>query len=173
MASRFAYNAVWGAVVVVACVVAGCTPSVDAAEPETVEAPAPQSPAPAPQAPPTVSECDGNTQTAIQEVIESQSTALGANDFELAYTFASPAFRAGVTLEMFERVITRQYDMLIYFEEAVFGPCEIIAEGTAQVNVEVRSSFYRPVAMVYEMVFVDGQWWVSAVDNPVSAIPNA
>jgi hypothetical protein len=173
MAPRIAHHAVWGVWVAVACMVAGCSQPRDAAEPEIVQVPPPPSVAPAPPAPPTVAQCDATTQTAIQQVIESQSTALGAQDFELAYTFASPAFRAGVTLEMFERVITRQYDMLIYFEGAVFGPCEIIADGIAQMNVEVQSTVYRPVAMVYEMVFVEDQWWVSAVDNPVSAIPNA
>jgi|GEM_PF-1790571 len=165
---------VWVALVSVALVITGCATSSDPVpetqivqgEPENLQEMVPEAP------PPGGVVCDEASLATIQETILAQSTALAAKDFEAAYAFASPAFKAGVTLEMFERVITQQYDMLTSFEDAVFGSCEIIQGQTAQLNVEVRSTLYRPVAMVYDMVFVDGQWWVSAVDNPVSAVPN-
>lgn len=154
--------------------VAGCAPSPDSVEPHNTTT-AEVSPEVAPQEleTPGVVACEPQDDAAIREVIRGQSEALGAGDFETAYTFASLAFRAGVDLAGFERVITTQYDMLVYFEDASFGPCELLDEGTARVNVEVLSAFYRPVALIYDVVLVDGRWWVSAVQNPVSAIPNA
>lgn len=140
--------------------------------PAASEAPAP-APAPSPSPAPEVEACDSDQEESIQRTISAQSEALAAGDWELAYSYASPAFRAAVTIEQFERVITRQYDMLLYFEGAEFGPCETPTPGIASVSVEVRSAFYRPVIMVYEVVSSDGSWFVNGVDVPVSATPNA
>lgn len=123
--------------------------------------------------PPDVTECDPNSVEAIHALILEQAEALGNRDFEAAYALASPTFRDSVTPDMFERVITRQYDMLLYFEAAAFGPCTMIEANVAQMNVEIVSNAYQPVAMLYDLIFVEGRWWVKGVDNPVSAVANA
>lgn len=123
--------------------------------------------------PPTVTDCDSESLEAIHAVILEQAEALGNRDFEAAYALASPTFRDAVTPVMFERVITRQYDMLLFFEAAAFGPCGMIEANVAQMNVEIASSAYQPVSMLYDVIFVEGRWWVKGVDNPVSAVPNA
>ena len=156
----------------------GCTTSQQAATPASPNpAPADLPPQPTPEGEPESAAkstvCPDGTVTSIQQAITAQSLALSQGDFDTAYAFASPAFREAVDLSMFERVITRQYDMLLYFESARFGRCEVTSENVATLPVEVRSEFYRPVVMTYEMVHVDGTWFVSAVDNPVSGIPNA
>jgi hypothetical protein len=120
-----------------------------------------------------VTPCPTENAAAIEELIQGQSQALASRDFELAYGFASPDFRKSVSVELFERVITRQYDMLLYFESATFGPCDSVSHSRAIMNVQVNSRFHQPVAMVYDVVFVDGTWWVSAVENPADATPNA
>ena len=161
---------VWGLI--------GCTTSQQAATPASSnstpsEQPAQSTPEPDPESAAESTVCSDDTATSIQRAITAQSLALSQGDFDTAYAFASPAFREAVDLSMFERVITRQYDMLLYFESARFGRCEVTSENVATLPVEVRSEFYRPVVMTYEMVHVDGTWFVSAVDNPVSGIPNA
>lgn len=116
--------------------------------------------------------CTEATQEHTEEVIESQSTALKDRDFESAYLFASPSFRAAVDLDDFERVISRQYEMLLYAEELSVGACEVVDDALAQVTVEVVSRFHQPTVLVYTMVFTDGQWWVSAVENSMILVPN-
>jgi len=117
--------------------------------------------------------CTPATQEQIQDLIQAQSTALEDRDFASAYLFASPSFRAAVDLRDFERVISRQYEMLLYAEELSFGACEVVDDGLAQMTVEVVSRFYEPAELVYSMVFSDGQWWVSAVENSLIIVPNA
>ena len=163
----------------VALALTGCaTATPPTAKPTTPESrPADLPPPPTPEGEPEPASkstvCPDGAVTSIQQAITAQSLALSQGDFDTAYAFASPAFREAVDLSMFERVITRQYDMLLYFESARFGRCEVTSENVATLPVEVRSEFYRPVVMTYEMVQVDGTWFVSAVDNPVSGIPNA
>jgi len=124
-------------------------------------------------APPLVTPCLTENSAAIEELVLGQSEALADRDFELAYGFASPDFRSSVSVELFERVITRQYDMLLYFDSATFGPCDSVSDSRAIMNVLVTSKFHQPVVMIYDVVFIDGKWWVSAVENPANATPNA
>ena len=143
------------------------SPSVLGAEGEVT----PESDATAPEPPALPTPCPAPDTQEIQDTIRAQSMALAEEDFATAYTFASPSFRDSVSLEQFERVITRQYDMLLTFQSARFGRCDVDGTGRASVSVEVRSAGYPPVTMRYEMVNGD-QWRVSAVDTPVSSQPN-
>lgn len=109
----------------------------------------------------------------MEQVITGQSEAFAAGDWDLAHGFASPSFRAAVTVDQLAQIIAVQYDMLLTFESAEFGRCELLAPEIARIGVEVQSADYQPVIMVYELVDVENRWWVNAVDVPVSAVPNA
>jgi len=126
--------------------------------------------------PPTLPQpeaCSEATLGNLANVITGQAQALSVSDFEGAYGFASPGFRARVPLDIFAQVIDPQYAMLLSFEAASYGQCTSIEGSEAVFSVIVESREFQPVAMLYHMVFVDGQWWVNAVDVPTSAVPNA
>jgi len=150
---------------------AGCQTSAPKPEesPPAVETPAPTTP----QGPPEPTACDEATRGLVEQAITGQSEAFAAGEWELAYGFASPSFRAAVTVDQLTQIITVQYDMLLTFEGAEFGRCELLVPRIARIGVEVRSADYQPVIMVYELVNVEDRWWVNAVDVPVSAVPNA
>ena len=143
----------------------------DVVEPPAVsEAPAP---APGPPPTPTLEPCNAGQKESIEQSITAQAESLAAGDWEGAYSYASPSFRSAVTIDQFEQVILGQYDMLLSFESAQFGRCEVLASRAAIMNVEVLSGLYQPVIMVYEMVASDGAWFVNGVAVPTSAVPNA
>jgi hypothetical protein len=117
--------------------------------------------------------CSEATLGNLTVVITGQAQALSVSDFAGAYEFASPDFRARVPLNIFAQVIDPQYAMLLSFESASYGQCTSIEGSEALLSVIVESREFQPVAMLYHMVFVNGQWWVNAVDVPTSAVPNA
>lgn len=134
----------------------GCTSSVDrATEPLT--------PGPCPEV----------VVEALSDVVRGQATALGEGDWEKAYTYASPSFRSAITVDQFVTIVLADYGMLTTFQGATFGQCDAVAENAALFQVVIDSDAYQPVTMVYQMVLDEDQWWVSGVEFPQSAIPNA
>ena len=138
--------------------------ATESTPPKTLDPSPEESPIPCPQ----------EISAEIETVILAQSASFALRDYETAYSYSSESFQAAVSLDLFERLISRNYEMLLYFEEAVFGACELAATGTtAAVFVEVRSSFQAPVIMEYELVSEKNAWKVFAVTNPVPGVPNA
>lgn len=111
--------------------------------------------------------------SALSEVVLGQAEALGKGDWETAYTFASPSFRSAIGVEDFQYIVTADYLMLLTFEDATFAQCDVVAENAALFQVVVSSGAFQPVTMVYQMIRDEGQWWISGVEMPQSAIPNA
>ena len=109
----------------------------------------------------------------LSDVVLGQANALGQNDWEAAYEFASPSFRRAIGVEEFKLIVLADYGMLTTFQDAAFGQCDVVAENAALFQVVVESGAYQPVTMVYQMVLDEEQWWVSGVEFPQSAIPNA
>ena len=158
---------------VVISLVAACAPAAVVPEPPAEVSVEPQeSPAtPAPPAQPE--ECSEATVQELAAAITGQSKALASGDFEEAYGFASPNFRALVSPEGFQQIIAGQYAMLLSFEAASYGRCAIAEGQRAIISTVVESQQFQPVTMIYQMVRVDGRWWVNGVDVPTSAVPNA
>ena len=117
--------------------------------------------------------CPDAVVEALSEVVLGQANALGQNDWEAAYEFASPSFRSAIGVEEFKLIVLADYGMLTTFQDATFGQCDVVAENAALFQVVVESGAYQPVTMVYQMVLDEEQWWVSGVEFPQSAIPNA
>lgn len=129
--------------------------------------------APEPVVPEPAEPCSAETERAIQEIILSQSRSFTERDWEAAHSYSSRGFQSSVSLDVFERLISRNYEMLLYFEEAFFGACEMSDEGTnASIFVEIRSTYQGPVMMEYDLVAEEQTWKIFAVSNPVSAVPN-
>lgn len=95
--------------------------------------------------------CDGLTQGEIEEVINSQTKAFSANDYELAYSFASPAFRSNVTLGDFVEIIASSYGPLIESSKLRFSGClENTNTGLALIDV----SFFQSGNSVYGLRYL-------------------
>jgi len=155
-------------VAAVSIFLAGCSPSPNSAAPELGE----------PQAEPSPSQsedtkfqnepiaCDEKTQTAIEETVNSQTKAFSDSDYELAYSFASPAFRSSVTLEGFVAIISSSYGPLIDSSNLRFSGCLVNADtGFALIDV----SFLQAGKFVYGLRYLvtetlDG-WRVEGASN--------
>ena len=72
----------------------------------------------------SIGPCNSDEKVLISDHISSQISALEKLDFEKAYTYASEDFQKSLTLEQFESVIARQYQMLISNEEYSFTDCQ-------------------------------------------------
>ena len=68
--------------------------------------------------------CNSNEKAVVSDHISGQISALEKLDFKKAYTYASKDFQKSLTLEQFESVIFRQYQMLISNEEYSFTDCQ-------------------------------------------------
>jgi hypothetical protein len=164
--------------VIVAGVIAlsGCafetTPIEDIGVPVTPE-PSPETPG-EPPVKETVQSCPSGVQRDIESVILGQNGSFVERDWVTAHSFSSAGFQDSVPVDLFERLISNNYEMLLYFEDAVFGACEVLGEAaTASIFVEIRSTFQAPVILEYQLVSEEGGWKIFAVTNPVSGVPNA
>jgi hypothetical protein len=68
--------------------------------------------------------CNSDEKVVVSDHISGQISALEKLDFKQAYTYASEDFQKSLTLEQFESVISRQYQMLISNEEYSFTDCQ-------------------------------------------------
>ena len=129
------------------------------AAPEASETQSPDSTSP-PEA------CSSELQDKIELSITSQTKAFATEDFELAYSFASPSFRANVNLQAFIQVIQSSYGPLISTSELQFADCyssqtEVV--GVIDVRfVEGGSSLY---ALRYFVVATEEGWRVEGASN--------
>lgn len=72
----------------------------------------------------SIGPCNSDEKGLISDHISSQISALEKLDFEKAYTYASEDFQKSLTLEQFESVIARQYQMLISNDSYSFSDCQ-------------------------------------------------
>jgi uncharacterized protein (DUF1499 family) len=68
--------------------------------------------------------CSSDQKVVVSDHISGQISALEKLDFKKAYTYASEDFQKSLTLEQFESVISRQYQMLISNDEYSFADCQ-------------------------------------------------
>jgi hypothetical protein len=112
------------------------------------------------------SPCNSEVLTGIQESISSQTQAFALEDFELAYSFASPNFRQNVNLQSFVAVISSSYGPLLSSSELQFSEClnnEQETIGVIDVRfVEGDAELY---GLRYLMVATDEGWRVEGASN--------
>lgn len=81
--------------------------------------------------------CTGAQVALVDKHIAAQIDALAARDWELAFSFASKDFQAGVGVDQFITIIESQYGMLIKNQGYQFNECNI-ADGMIVQEVGVR-----------------------------------
>lgn len=88
--------------------------------------------------------CNTEEKRLVQEHISGQITALSKEDWENAYSYASPGFQETFGLNQFIFVITSQYQMLISNDGVEYGACDIAKKGiTQEVSVTSDNESYK------------------------------
>ena len=130
-------------------------PTEDASPAETIE--------PEPAGP---QECTEATQLSIQDSIDTQTAAFGVDDFDRAYSIASPSFQESVTLEEFVEIISGSYGPLIESSELAYRDCMVDSSETiAAIDVRFIESGNSVYALRYLMVNIEGTWRVDGASN--------
>jgi hypothetical protein len=110
-------------------------------------------------------ECSGEEKDLVSDHISGQISALEKLDFDKAYTYASKDFQESFTLEQFESVISRQYQMLISNEEYSFTDCQ--SEKDYFIQDVIVQSLSGKTVLRYRLSLVDKRLGVeSAVVKP-------
>jgi len=102
----------------------------------------------------------------VQEHITGQINALSGEEWESAYSFASPGFQESVSLEQFIFVISSQYQMLILNQGVEYGSCSIASEAiTQEVSVTSQSENYK---LIYNVSYSDQKLGVESASVALS-----
>lgn len=110
--------------------------------------------------------CETEVQADISMVIDTQIAAFGAEDFELAYSYASPYFRASVSLEQFIQIIDGSYGPLIGSSNLVFSDCLVNEDGSvALINGKFIQANNEVYGLKYLMINPGDGWKVQGASN--------
>jgi hypothetical protein len=149
---------------------------VGCAQPQANIAPESEAPAAEAQPQPNQSEppmieggpidCDASIQRGIESTVNAQTSAFARDDFELAYSFASPSFRSNVTLEGFVEIIAGSYGPLIESSKLIFSDCLVDSDsGLALIDVRFLQAGNDVYALRYLMIEAMGGWRVQGASN--------
>lgn len=136
--------------------------------PDNSPAPEPDVPEePAPVVPQLVlTPCDDGVKDAIDATIGAQTQAFRDGDFDAAYALASPSFQAGITVDLFARLIRLNYPQLLTADNARSGSCEADVEnGLATILVRFDTSSDPTYTLRYIVELVEGQWRISGANQ--------
>lgn len=165
----------WAAAILATSLLAGCSmeaAQLPAASVESVET-TPESEPSLTQTPePFESEdagpfpCEMELEADISMVIDNQIAAFGAEDFELAYSYASPYFRASVSLEQFIQIINGSYGPLIGSSNLVLSDCLVNEDASvALINGKFIQANNEVYGLRYLMVNPGDGWKVQGASN--------
>ena len=111
-------------------------------------------------------ECDASLQGGIESTVNAQTSAFSSDDFELAYSFASPSFRSNVTLEGFVGIIAGSYGPLIESSELIFSDCLVdLGSGLALIDVRFLQAGNDVYGLRYLMIETMDGWRVQGASN--------
>ncbi|MCK0149625.1 DUF4864 domain-containing protein [Marivita sp. S6314] len=100
---------------------------------------------------------------AIETTIQNQIDAFLKDDFETAFTFASPSIRNMFgSSDNFGRMVQQGYPMVWRPEDVVFGDLRAIAGGLYQMVI-VKDADGALHYLDYRMQQIDGEWRIAGV----------
>ena len=100
---------------------------------------------------------------AIETTIRAQITAFQADDFERAFTYASPTIQQiFLAPDVFGRMVRQGYPMVYRPSEIAFLELATV-EGYFLQKVQIRDSQGRYHIMAYQMVQLDDVWRINGV----------
>ena len=110
--------------------------------------------------------CSTEIQGRMEETISSQAKAFSEDEFELAYSLASPSFREAVTLQSFVAIIAGSYGPLIESSSLGFSECLIGEdESFGIIDVSFAQGGEDVYALSYVMVSTQDGWRVEGASN--------
>ena len=125
-------------------------------EPESPEQPESQEPI----------SCTESVQGGIESTINNQTQAFSKEDFQLAYTYASPSFRANVTLNSFVGIIAGSSGPLISSSTLAFRDCYTnIDASLGVIDVSFLQGGEDVYGLRYLMVETRDGWRVEGASN--------
>ena len=111
-------------------------------------------------------DCNASVQGGIESTVNAQTSAFSRDDFELAYSFASPSFRSSVTLEGFVEIIAGSYGPLIESSELIFSDCMVdLGSGLALIDVRFLQAGNDVYGLRYLMIETMDGWRVQGASN--------
>ena len=111
-------------------------------------------------------DCDAYVQGGIESTVNAQTSAFSRDDFELAYSFASPSFRSSVTLEGFVEIIAGSYGPLIESSELIFSDCLVdLSSELALIDVRFLQAGNDVYGLRYLMIETMDGWRVQGASN--------
>jgi hypothetical protein len=111
-------------------------------------------------------ECAANVQADVESTINSQTSAFASDNFEIAYSFASPSFRSNVTLDGFVEIIAGSYGPLIESSQLSFSDCLVdLDSGLALIDVRFLQSGNDVYGLRYLMIDTNEGWRVQGASN--------
>jgi len=151
-------------------VVASTLSSIDtSAETEATNSasPTPGQPNETPQNPGVEPEaCSQELQLQMEQTIDSQTKAFAKDEFELAYSYASPSFRASVSVQSFIAIIAGSYGPLITSSSLSFGDCLVDPDQSfGIIDVSFVQGGEDVYALRYLMVSTPDGWRVEGASN--------
>ena len=156
----------------VGCAAASSETLTTPVEPETTESSPSQNPSPGATEPPAQQPasapepCSQEVQQGMQETINSQTEAFSNDEFELAYSFASPSFQASVNLRSFVGIIAGSYGPLLASSALSFSDCLMDPdEAFGIIDVSFVQSGENVYALRYLMVSTAEGWRVEGASN--------
>ena len=110
--------------------------------------------------------CSDGQGRLVQDHISGQINAFSSEEWESAYSFASPGFQEAVSLEQFIYVIRSQYQMLIESEGVDFGSCTIASESiTQEVSVTSQRENFQ---LTYDLSYGQGKLGIDSASLTLS-----
>ena len=111
-------------------------------------------------------DCDASVQEGIESTVNAQTSAFSSDNFERAYSFASPSFRSSVTLEGFVEIIAGSYGPLIESSELIFSDCLVDSgSGLALIDVRFLQAGNDVYGLRYLMIETLDGWRVQGASN--------
>ncbi|GEM_PF-319933 len=111
-------------------------------------------------------ECGQQDQDQMESTIDSQTASFAEGDFEDAYSYASPSFRANVSLNAFIQIINGSYGPLISSSNLQYSNCVADADfGLGFIDVRFTQSGTEVYALKYTLVASDEGWRVDGAGN--------
>ena len=169
-AIRNALLAITLVVALSSCAMADAPVATEQAEPEAIEPSPSASPEPSnsPEPEPEVvpEPCSELVSNGMQQTINSQTKAFSEEEFELAYSFASPNFQNNVNLRSFVAIIAGSYGPLISSSSLSFSDCLMDPEESfGIIDVSFLQSGENVYALRYLMVDTADGWRVEGASN--------
>jgi hypothetical protein len=110
--------------------------------------------------------CNSAESRLVQEHISGQIAALSKEDWESAYSYASPGFQKTVGIDQFTFIIGAQYQMLIENQGVEYGTCSISSKiFTQAVTVTSQSELFE---LTYSLSFEGNKLGIESASTTIT-----